>query len=107
MSKPRLRIPKTVKKDEIFPVKAMVHHPMHNGRRKDKITGRIIPRFIINKFICEYNGRRVFVADLYTSMSENPYFSFYLKGKESGAITFTWTDDNGESITASHTITVQ
>ena len=107
MSKPKLRIPKTVKKDEVFSVKAMVKHPMHNGRRKDKITGKVIPRFIINKFICKYNGRQIFAADLYTSMSENPYFSFYLKGNESGVLTFTWIDDNGKSITADHNITVQ
>jgi len=105
--KPNLRIPDTVKKGEIFPVKSMIKHPMQNGRRKDPDTGKIIPRLIINKLTCTYNNRMAFTANLHTSMSENPYFIFYLKATDSGVVKLTWTDDNGESITAERSITVQ
>jgi len=106
-TEPKIRIPEQVKKGEIFPVKAMIKHSMQNGRRLDKETGEIIPRLIINKFICKYNGREAFAVDLHTSMSANPYFSFFLKGAQSGKITFEWVDDNGESISASRNINVQ
>lgn len=106
-AKPNIRIPDTVTKGEIFSVKSMIKHEMQNGRRKDPDTGEIIPRFIINKLTCSYNGRMAFTANLQASMSSNPYFIFYLKGKDSGVIKLTWTDDNNESISAEHTITVQ
>lgn len=105
--KPNLRIPKTVKTGEVFAVKSMLKHPMQNGRRKDPDTGELIPRFIINKLTCTYNDRMAFTANLHTSMSSNPYFIFYLKGTDSGVVKLTWTDDNGESISAEHNITVQ
>ena len=107
IGKPRVSMPKTVKKDQVFPVKVMVKHPMENGRRKDKVSGEIIPRMIINKFVCAYNERQAFVADMHTSVSANPYFLFYLKGKESGEIKFTWSDDLGESVTVSRNLIVQ
>jgi len=107
IGKPRISIPKTVTKDQIFPVKVMVKHPMENGRRKDKVTNEVVPRMIINKFVCSYNERQAFVADLHPSVSANPYISFFLKAKDSGEIKFTWTDDLGESATESRKITVQ
>lgn len=105
--KPKVRVPKSVKKGEVFEIKAMVKHPMENGRRKDKKTGKTIPRMIINKMVCSYNGKQVFAIDLNTAVSANPYFSFFLKGTESGEITLTWTDDSGESATTKHKITVK
>jgi len=106
-AKPNVRIPDKVKKGEIFAVKSMMKHPMQNGRRKDPETGKVIPRRIINKLTCTYNDRMAFTANLHTSMSANPYFIFYLKGTESGVLKLTWNDDNGETITAEHNLTVQ
>ena len=107
IGKPKVSMPKAVKKGEVFSVKVMAKHPMENGRRKDKVSGEKIPRMIINKFVCAYNERQAFVANMHTSVSANPYFLFYLRGEESGEIKFTWTDDLGESVTVSRNLTVQ
>ncbi len=106
-AKPKIRMKKTATKGEVLSVKVMVKHPMENGRRRNKSTGKIKPRLIINKFVCAYNDREAFVADMNTSVSANPYFLFYLRAKESGEIKFTWTDDRGESATISHRLDVK
>ena len=56
---------------EIFPVKALITHVMETGLRRDDL-GEIIPRKIINKFVCRYAGVEVFSADLHESVAANP-----------------------------------
>lgn len=94
-AKPRVRVPKSVKKGEIFEIKTLISHTMETGQRKNKKTGKKIARKIINKFICKYNGDVVFSADWHPAVSANPYMSFYTLATESGEIEMTWTDDDG------------
>ena len=60
--KPRLKIPKEAKKGEVIEIKTLLPHVMESGQRKDK-DGKTIPRKIINKFACEFNGKPVFTAE--------------------------------------------
>ena len=105
-SKPRIKVPKSAKKGELVQIKTLIKHKMKTGRRKNKKTGKKIPRLIINKFACTLNGKDVFSADLYPAVAANPYFAFYVKASESGTFDFTWTDDNGKSVKASRKMTV-
>ncbi|MBF0093313.1 MAG: thiosulfate oxidation carrier complex protein SoxZ [Alphaproteobacteria bacterium] len=105
-NKPRVRVPKTAKKGEIFEVKTSVTHPMENGSRKDK-DGNVVPRNIINKLVVKYNGKDVFGGDFGTAVSANPFLSFHLKAEESGKIDLTWTDESGAVFTTTETITVE
>ena len=57
--KPRLKLPKEAKKGEVIEIKTLLPHIMESGQRKDK-DGKPIPRKIINKFACEFNGKPVF-----------------------------------------------
>ena len=59
--KPRLKLPKEAKKGEVIEIKTLLPHIMESGQRKDK-DGTAIPRKIINKFVCEFNGKPVFTA---------------------------------------------
>lgn len=93
-AKPRLKLPKTASKGEVLEIKTLITHPMESGQRKDA-DGKTIPRQIINKFVCKFNGTPVFSADLYPSMSANPYIVFNVKMQESGEFEFLWTDDDG------------
>ncbi|HRQ81136.1 MAG TPA: thiosulfate oxidation carrier complex protein SoxZ [Azospirillaceae bacterium] len=93
-AKPRLKLPKTAAKGEVLEIKTLITHPMESGQRKDG-DGKTIPRQIINKFVCKFNGAPVFSADLYPSMSANPYIVFSVKMQESGEFEFLWTDDDG------------
>jgi sulfur-oxidizing protein SoxZ len=103
--KARVKAPKTVKKGEAFEVKSLISHSMESGQRKDK-EGKRIPRQIINKFVCAYNGNEVFSADWHGAISANPYMAFYVKAVDSGSIDLTWTDDSGAVFTKSAKITV-
>jgi len=93
-SKPRVKVPKSAEKGEIITIKTLISHKMESGRRKGK-DGKLIPRRIINKFTCTFNGQMVFSCDLDPAVSANPYFEFNAKVPESGTFKFTWVDDDG------------
>ena len=103
--KPRLKLPKEAKKGEVIEIKTLLPHIMESGQRKDE-DGKTIPRKIINKFTCEFNGKPVFTADLEPAIAANPYHAVHAKVDESGTFKFTWTDDDGTVTTAEETITV-
>ncbi len=102
--KPRVKVPSSAKKGEVIQIKTLAPHKMETGRRKKK--GKLIPRMIINKFVCKFNGKVVFSADMHPAISANPYFSFYTKVSESGTFEFSWTDDKGKTVKASRKISV-
>ena len=54
--KPRIKVPKTAKSGETILIKTLMSHKMETGVRKNKKTGKLIPRKIINKFVCKFNG---------------------------------------------------
>ena len=91
---PRVQVPSTAIRGEIFQVKALISHQMETGLRHDS-EGKVIPRKIINKFVCRYNGLDVFVVDLHEAVAANPYFEFYLRATESGRLDFIWEEDGG------------
>ena len=62
--KPRIKVPKSAKAGATVQIKTLVSHKMETGSRKDKKTGKMIPRLIINKFECMYGGKTVFTANL-------------------------------------------
>jgi sulfur-oxidizing protein SoxZ len=103
--KPRLKVPKEAKKGEIIELKTLIAHVMETGLRKDP-QGNIIPRKIINKFTCEFNGKPVFSADIEPAVAANPYLQFNAKVNESGTFKFTWVDDDGTVTTTEEKITV-
>lgn len=104
--KPRIKLPKEAKKGEIIQVKTLVSHVMELGQRKDA-QGKAIPRKIINKFTCEFNGTPVFACALEPAISANPYIQFDARVDEDGTFKFTWTDDDGTVITAEEKIAVK
>jgi sulfur-oxidizing protein SoxZ len=93
---PRVQVPKTAEKGEIFQIKALIGHVMETGLRHDE-EGRLIPRQIINKFICRYGDAVVFSIDLNESVAANPYFEFYVEATTSGVLEFIWEEDGGGS----------
>ncbi|WP_346895919.1 thiosulfate oxidation carrier complex protein SoxZ [uncultured Roseibium sp.] len=104
--KPRVKVPKKASKGEVITIKTLISHPMESGQRKDK-QGNVIPRQIINKFTCEYNGQEVFSCDLEPAVSANPYLEFSAKVEDSGSFKFTWLDDDGSTYSTEKKITVE
>ncbi len=104
MAKPRIRVPRKAKVGDIVEIKSMLSHKMESGRRKDKKTGKLIPRKIINKLAVTFNGKPVFSADIHPSVSANPYFAFNFKVPGPGDMEFAWTEDGGKITKAKKTI---
>ncbi len=103
--RPRVKVPKSASAGEVITIKTLISHEMESGQRKDK-DGKVIPREIINKFTCEFNGTKVFECDIEPAVSANPYFEFSAKVPESGTFKFTWVDDDGSVYTDEQKITV-
>jgi len=102
---PRVQVPSAAAKGEIFQVKALISHQMETGLRRDP-QGDVIPRNIINKFVCRYNDVVVFDVDLHEAMAANPYIEFYLRATESGRLEFSWEEDGGHTYALTHQLTV-
>lgn len=105
MSTARIRLPQTVKKGEVFEVKTLITHVMESGQRRDA-AGKAIPRKILNKFSCTYNGKEVLRMDLAPAIAANPYIAFFVTATESGTLEFAWTDDDGTVFKQSAKVTV-
>lgn len=92
--KPRVKVPAKASAGDVVTLKTLISHPMESGQRKDK-DGALIPRSIINRFTCEFNGALVIDIALEPAISTNPYFEFDAKVDASGEFKFTWYDDDG------------
>lgn len=92
--KPRVKAPKSASAGEVVTIKTLISHPMESGQRKDS-SGNKIPRSIINRFTCEFNGMSVIDVTLEPAISTNPYFEFEATVPEAGDFQFSWYDDDG------------
>ena len=106
MANALINMPDRARRGEIIEIKTLISHPMETGYRRSQLGARI-PRDIIRKVVCTYNGTEVFRADLYQAISANPYLVFSTVATESGTIAVTWTGDNGFSVTESAAIAVE
>jgi sulfur-oxidizing protein SoxZ len=106
MARPLINVPPKAKRGEIIEIKTLIAHPMETGFRPGP-NGALIPRDIINRFVCTYNGEVVFHADLYPAIAANPFITFTTVAIESGTIAFSWTDDEGKTQTELAKIAVE
>lgn len=102
-AKPRVKVPKSAAAGEAFAIKTLISHDMESGLRKDG-DGNPIPRKIINRFTCEFNGESVIDMAMDPAISANPYIEFDAMIDAAGTFTFTWYDDDGTTYTASSDI---
>lgn len=103
--KPRVKVPKSASAGEAITIKTLISHKMESGQRKDK-EGNIIPRSIINRFTCEFNGQSVVDVTLEPAISTNPYIQFDATVPEAGDFVFTWYDDDGSVYDTKKSISV-
>jgi sulfur-oxidizing protein SoxZ len=100
-----INVPARAKRGEVVEIKTLISHPMETGYRRTQL-GAPIPRDIVRRFVCTYNGTEVFRAELHPAIAANPFIVFSTIATESGTITFHWTGDNGFSVTESAAISV-
>ncbi|WP_425043499.1 thiosulfate oxidation carrier complex protein SoxZ [Primorskyibacter sp. S87] len=103
--KPRVKVPKTAAAGEAITIKTLISHKMESGQRKDK-EGNLIPRSIINRFTCEFNGKTVLDVTMEPAISTNPYFQFEATVPEAGDFVFTWYDDDGSVYDAKKSVAI-
>lgn len=90
----RIAAPRQAKPGEVIELKAVIQHDMESGYRRDEY-GRQIPRLILVRFECLYNGEPVFRAQFFPAIAANPFVSFHTKATVSGTLEFVWVDQDG------------
>jgi len=103
--KPRVKVPKTAAAGDVITIKTLISHKMESGQRKGK-DGNKIPRSIINRFTCDFNGENVIDVAIEPGVSSNPFFQFDASVPEAGEFKFTWYDDDGDIYETSKTIAI-
>src|SRR5882757_9676685 len=106
MAKVLVNLPARARKGEVIEIKTLISHPMETGYRVDD-SGAAIPRDIINRFVCTYDGVEVFRAYFFPAMSANPFIAFSTRAIASGTLAFAWTDDHGTTQSETRDITVE
>ncbi len=94
MARALLTVPKTARRGEVIEVRALIAHPMETGYRPGA-DGQTLPRDLIRRFTCRYDGEVVFAAELYAAVAANPYVAFTTVATASGTLEFVWEGDNG------------
>ncbi len=82
---PRVKVPSSAAAGETIIIKTLICHQMESGQRKDK-EGNTIPRSIINRFTCDFNGENVIDVKMEPSISTNPYLR--VRGHRAGSRRF-------------------
>ena len=97
MAEPRIRVksPKEAMRGTLIEIMTLISHRMDTGLRKDQ-KGKVIPRYILNKFLCRYNGETIFSMDLHEAISANPLIQFHLVAENTGTLEFIWNEDGGQ-----------
>lgn len=94
--------PASARQGEVVEVRALAQHPMETGYRRSA-DGELLPRDLLRRVDCRFDGELVLSAELHAAVSANPYLAFHLKLPRSGLLTLTWSGDRG----VMHTETVR
>lgn len=105
MARTLINVPKTAAKGDVIEIRTLIAHPMETGYRTGD-GGAPMPRNLIRRFTCRYEGEEIFAAELFPAIGANPLISFFTVATVTGTLTFTWEGDNGFAQTESVGITV-
>lgn len=102
----RVSVPSTARRGAEIEVRISIQHPMETGFRFDA-AGSAIPKNVVNRLVCRFEGEEVLVAQMGSGIAANPYLQFTAVADRSGTFVFEWIDDNGvrESISAPIAVT--
>lgn len=103
--KTRIKLPDTAGAGDVITIKTQITHLMETGHRLDS-AGVPLPRSIIHRLHCTFDGETVVDVDLRPGISTNPFFEFDAQVTRSGVFQFAWHDDDGAVYTAAKAISV-
>lgn len=104
MARTLINAPSSARRGEVIEIRTTIAHPMETGFRPGE-DGKILPRNIIQRLSCRYNGELVFSAELFSAIAANPYVAFQTVATDSGTLALTWEGDQG--FTQTETITLR
>ncbi len=105
MTRTLLHVPATARAGEVVEVRTHIQHPMETGHRQGA-AGTPLPRDLVRRVECHFEGRQVFAADLHAAIAANPYVAFFMRVPQTGTLRVDWSGDNGLQQSASARITV-
>ena len=106
MARVLIQMPSRARRGEVIEVRATIAHPMETGYRVG-LGGEMIPRDIIQSFVCTYNGEEIYRAEFSQAIAANPYLTFHTMAVETGVLEFRWTGDNDFLLVETVSITVE
>lgn len=102
----RISLPATARPGERIEARTLVSHVMETGYRIDT-NGERVPRNIVERFRCSYDGRVIVDAELGPAIAANPYLTFSFVADRSGEILLEWFEDTGETLVERHALRVE
>ncbi len=96
---------KSKTQDKLTLLRILIEHPMETGRRKDEVTGQLIPAHYIDRLSVFHNGNALLDGKLSTAIAKNPYISLRLHEAQPGdRIKVRWTDNRGDHSETDYTL---
>ena len=105
MARAIVTVPARVRAGEVVEIRALIQHPMETGYRSGS-EGQPLPRDLVRRVECRFEGELVFAADLHAAVAANPYLAFHLRVPRSGTLSVAWQGDRGFAHTETARITV-
>lgn len=89
-----LTVPPRARVGEVVEIRALIQHPMESGYRVNS-EGQTLPRDLVRRVVCRFDGEEVLSAELHPAIAANPYLSFWLRVPRSGTVSVSWQGDRG------------
>jgi sulfur-oxidizing protein SoxY len=90
----KLRVDEPITFDRPNLAQLMISHPNNSGLAMDQITRLYVPARFVRHIDVSYGGKRVMMADVDFTISENPNFRFYFVPKGDGELKAEVIDTN-------------
>jgi len=87
---------KVKSRNNIITVRVLIKHPMETGNRKDK--GKLVPANYVTDLLVTKNGEAAIKANIGSTVSTNPFFQFKIPGVKDDAISVSFNDNHGKSL---------
>jgi sulfur-oxidizing protein SoxZ len=100
-----LQFQSPVPRGAVIDVHAVIRHPMESGFRRTE-RGDLIPANLIREFVCRFNGKEVFRADLHPGMGADPSIRFPFRAEQSGEMECEWRGDEGLTRSVKRTLVI-
>jgi sulfur-oxidizing protein SoxZ len=100
-----INLPRRAARGEVVSIRTLIQHPMESGYRPNA-AGEVVPRDILRRFSCRYDGAEVFSAEFSPAIAANPFLSFTFRATASGTVELRWDGDNGFTQTETRQIEV-